>query len=1246
MASAIQFDPYHKWLGIPPEEQPPNHYRLLGIRLFEADVDVIQSAADQRMGHLRTFQTGTHAEWSQKILNELAAARVCLLRADRKATYDVELKHKLAVHHPAPPPVPRTSAPPPQAVPVAAPVHSVPVARVATQPAPASAPSTDLVQTFDFDADKPGSRRHRSRKSNRSPLVVAACAIAVIALASAGAVYVLRSKNPSIAANGSTTTNDRTPNGTKSTSPLSPPDSADDKTKIPPQPEPPKPDPPRPAVPEPRPLRRMPGSIDDSDTAGFTRSGDDWQLSQNVGVSFKSTHIVHKPGAGEAVATWTFDGLENGTRYRIFASWHHDENHASNARYLITGVVGGGNSVEVDQRAAARGDATFNGHKFQELVSAKCATGTITVRLQNDANNNIVADAVLLVPDLRPETPVVSTARPPVPAKPVTPAIQKMPPDDGKPTVARADDPTWLTQFNRPVTGIAMLADEARAMISTLDADNPASLWDLDEHIERRRIDTNRMPYQSVAVVPSQRLFFLGTESGSLTVWDLREDDKAMVYSLSPNVGPITSLAALADGKTLAIGGRDKVLLVKYDVKVAERWTNYDVLAEWTGFTSPVTALAVSTDGRRIVAGCGGTFQSNLPRSSDDMKLHGYDVPSKDTKDFPGHHGSVWSMALTKDGSRLVTASSDGKVRVWDTAKARMLQEMPGHDGAVLAVAISDDGGTIVSGGEDTTVRVWDARTGRVRNVLRGHHAPVRAIALSMIGKHVLSGAQDGELRLFSTLGKTTDATDPVVAEKRLAPPSESARAAASKLVQEVFAPDFAKAKSPSEKLALADTLLAQAVKSRDNAERYVLVEEARKLALSAGNFGRALSAVRDQAERFDIDEWALNCTVIDEAAKSATTNTLRKQLGETVLDQANRAVAEDKYEEARHMLTTVLPVVKKTNDAALTRQITARGKEVLDLAKAYESVRKASDTLEESPDDPAANLALGRHLCFTRQDWTQGLPHLAKGEDAALGGAAKQDIDAPTAAEDQIAVADSWWELASAAEGIAKTALLSRAEFWYREALPQLSGLAETKANKRLEEIATILEAHDNSEEPGRVDLLATRSLATKLRNAVKANNLVRTAIAGSRDPRNLFTEVPAAGILLIGFNYSVEDDRRVVSVQPLYAAAKGIFSGAVHGDPARGKTGKVEALKGYAVGGMEVYGQGEVSGFVVIFMRITKSGLDTNDTRRSDRIGGDAFGAGSETLGADGQPVVGVFGTARLNNRLEGIGLIQVSR
>jgi hypothetical protein len=94
------FDPYHKWLGIPRHEQPPDHYRLLGISPFEGDAEVIQAAADRQMGHVRTYQTGPHAEASQRLLNELAAAAVCLLDREKKAAYDARLRARLAATRP------------------------------------------------------------------------------------------------------------------------------------------------------------------------------------------------------------------------------------------------------------------------------------------------------------------------------------------------------------------------------------------------------------------------------------------------------------------------------------------------------------------------------------------------------------------------------------------------------------------------------------------------------------------------------------------------------------------------------------------------------------------------------------------------------------------------------------------------------------------------------------------------------------------------------------------------------------------------------------------------------------------------------------------------------------------------------------------------------------------------------------------------------------------------------------------
>lgn len=89
------FDPYHRWLGIPQSEQPPHHYRLLGIGLFEDDPEVIQSAADRQMAHVRTFQMGRFAADSQRLLNELSAATLCLLDDAKKRDYDLRLRRRL-----------------------------------------------------------------------------------------------------------------------------------------------------------------------------------------------------------------------------------------------------------------------------------------------------------------------------------------------------------------------------------------------------------------------------------------------------------------------------------------------------------------------------------------------------------------------------------------------------------------------------------------------------------------------------------------------------------------------------------------------------------------------------------------------------------------------------------------------------------------------------------------------------------------------------------------------------------------------------------------------------------------------------------------------------------------------------------------------------------------------------------------------------------------------------------------------
>ena len=71
---------------------------------------MIDAASFRQMAHLRTYQIGPHAALSQQLLNEVSAARVCLLNSDKKAAYDALLREQLKPRE-SPPEQP-ASAPP------------------------------------------------------------------------------------------------------------------------------------------------------------------------------------------------------------------------------------------------------------------------------------------------------------------------------------------------------------------------------------------------------------------------------------------------------------------------------------------------------------------------------------------------------------------------------------------------------------------------------------------------------------------------------------------------------------------------------------------------------------------------------------------------------------------------------------------------------------------------------------------------------------------------------------------------------------------------------------------------------------------------------------------------------------------------------------------------------------------------------------------------------------------------------
>lgn len=135
------FDPYIQWLGIRDPQRPPNHYRLLGVDLFESDPDVLTNAADRQMAHVRNFQAGKHSAESQRLLNELASAKVCLLNPQRRADYDQNLRRELGLAC-SPPPMPPAGLPPTPVPPMPAPEPIVTLAPELPPPWPPASVAT------------------------------------------------------------------------------------------------------------------------------------------------------------------------------------------------------------------------------------------------------------------------------------------------------------------------------------------------------------------------------------------------------------------------------------------------------------------------------------------------------------------------------------------------------------------------------------------------------------------------------------------------------------------------------------------------------------------------------------------------------------------------------------------------------------------------------------------------------------------------------------------------------------------------------------------------------------------------------------------------------------------------------------------------------------------------------------------------------------------------------------------------
>ena len=281
--------------------------------------------------------------------------------------------------------------------------------------------------------------------------------------------------------------------------------------------------------------------------------------------------------------------------------------------------------------------------------------------------------------------------------------------------------------------------------------------------------------------------------------------------------------------------------------------------------------------------------------------------------------------------------------------------------------------------------------------------------------------------------------------------------------MRSAFDPKWKAAKKFVDRLAVARSLYNKGVATTDNPTlRYALLREASVRAAGLGDASTACDALDALGREFQLDALAEKLTSVSEALSKARQTSQIWTLAIHALLLSDRAVADERFEEARKFASLAAAAGRRTRSHDVADYAEPRLARVRGRQEEFARLGAALERLAEQPDDPAANRTAGLDLCLLHGDWQRGLPLLARSGDNRLVEIARLETEAAKDVSRRAALVDAWLAEAEHQTGPLRDECQLQAKYWVDRGLPPDALGDETRkaALAKLTELPAISQA------------------------------------------------------------------------------------------------------------------------------------------------------------------------------------------